>query len=159
SAPVFKNNIVRYNISQNDGTKNNRRSAIDIYASNAEMSDCRIYNNTICNSKGAGIGFGGLDVPGIVIRNNIFICAGELISGEAKRGRFENNIYWAIDERGLTFDGDSFKQWVARTGQEKIGDAVVGRYVDPLLVEPGTVSLSGRRHPDQEQRRTRFLGQ
>jgi hypothetical protein len=142
SAPVFKNNIVRYNISQNDGTKNNRRSAIDIYASNAEMSDCRIYNNTICNSKGAGIGFGGLDVPGIVIRNNIFICAGELISGEAKRGRFENNIYWAIDERGLTFDGDSFKQWVARTGQEKIGDAVVGRYVDPLLVEPGTAKLT-----------------
>jgi hypothetical protein len=142
SAPVFKNNIVRYNISQNDGTKNNRRSAIDIYAANAEMSDCEIYNNTLYNSSGAGIGFGGLHVPGIVVRNNIFICSGELISGEAKRGRFENNIYWPINEQGLTFDGLRFEKWVAQTGQERIGDTVVGRYVDPLLVEPGTVKLT-----------------
>jgi len=142
SAPVFRNNIVRYNISQNDGTKNNRRSSIDIYAANTEMSDCKIYNNTIYNSKGACIGFGGMDVPGVVIRNNIFICSGELISGKAKRGRFENNIYWAIDERGIKFDGRSFEQWIVRTGQERIGDTVVGRYVDPLLVEPDTVRLT-----------------
>jgi hypothetical protein len=142
SAPVFKNNIVRYNISQNDCTKNNRRSGIDIYAANAQMSDCKIYNNTIYNSKGAGIAFGGLDVPGVVIRNNIFICAGELISGEAKRGRFENNIYWAVDDRGLTFDGYSFEQWIVRTGQEKIGDKVVGKHVDPLLIEPGGATLT-----------------
>ena len=142
SAPVFKNNIVRYNISQNDGTKNNRHSGIDIYAANAEMSDCKIYNNTIYNSKGAGIGFGGLDVPGVVIRNNIFICSGELISGEAARGRFEHNVYWSADERGLTFDGHSFEQWIAKTGQERIGQAIVGKYVDPLLLEPGTVTLT-----------------
>lgn len=142
SAPVFRNNIVRYNISQNDGTKNNRRSGIDIYAANTEMSDCKIYNNTIYNSNGAGIGFGGLDVPDVVIRNNIFICASELITGDAKRGRFENNIYWAVDDRGLTFDGHSFEQWIAETGQEKIGDKVVGRYVDPLLIEPGTAALT-----------------
>ena len=142
SAPVFKNNIVRYNISQNDGTKNNRRSGIDIYAANNQMSDCKIYNNTIYNKNGAGIGFAGLDVPGVVIRNNIFICAGELISGQAKRGRFENNIYWAVDDRGLTFDGLSFEQWIAETGQEKIGDKIVGRYADPLLIEPGTASLT-----------------
>jgi len=142
SAPVFKNNIVRYNISQNDGTKNNRRSGIDIYAANTQMSDCKIYNNTIYNRNGAGIGFGGLDVPGIVIRNNIFICAGELLSGEAKRGRFERNVYWAADERGLTFDGSSFEQWISRTGQEKIGDQVVGTFIDPLLIEPGTAALT-----------------
>jgi hypothetical protein len=142
SAPVFKNNIVRYNISQNDGTKNNRRSGIDIYAANTQMSDCKIYNNTVYNKNGAGIGFAGLDVPGVVIRNNIFICAGELITGKAKRGRFENNIYWAVDDRGLTFNGHTFEQWIARTGQEKIGDKIVGRYVDPLLIEPGGATLT-----------------
>ena len=142
SAPVFKNNIVRYNISQNDGTKNNRRSGIDIYAANADMSDCKIYNNTVYNKNGAGIGFGGLDVQGDVIRNNIFVCNGELITGKAKRGRFENNIYWTVDNRELTFDGQTFEQWTAQTGQEKIGDKVVGRYVDPLLIEPGTATLT-----------------
>ncbi len=142
SAPVFKNNIVRYNISQNDGKKTNHRSSIDIFAANTQMSDCKIYNNTVYNKNGAGIGFGGLDVPGVVIRNNIFVCAGELITGEAKRGRFENNIYWAVDNRGLAFDGYTFEEWVARTGQEKVGDKVFGRHVDPLLVKPDRATLT-----------------
>jgi hypothetical protein len=141
SAPLFKNNIVRYNISQNDGTKNNRRSGIDIYSANDKMSDCQIYNNTIYNSTGAGIAFGGMDVPGVIIRNNIFICSGELITGQAGRGRFENNIYWALDGRGIKFDGKSFEQWIARTGQEKIDGSIVGTYTHPLLVEPGETAV------------------
>jgi hypothetical protein len=144
TAPVFKDNIVRYNISQNDGTRNNRMSSIDIYAGDVGMSDCQIYNNTIYNSKGAAIAFGGLDVPGIVIRNNIFIFAGELISGGSKRGRFENNIYWPVDDRDLIFDGRrSIEEWASATGQEKIGDTVVGRYIDPKLIKAGTAALTG----------------
>ncbi|MHC4570668.1 MAG: right-handed parallel beta-helix repeat-containing protein [Planctomycetota bacterium] len=143
TAPIFKDNIVRYNISQNDGTRNNRMSGIDIFAGDVGMSDCQIYNNTIYNSKGAAIAFGGLDVPGIIIRNNIFIFGGELISGDSKRGRFENNIYWPIDERDLIFDGHkSIGEWAAATGQEKIGDTVVGRYIDPKLIKPGTAKLT-----------------
>jgi len=146
TAPVFKNNVVRYNISQNDGTKTNRKSGIDIYAGDVGMSDCEIYNNIVYNSKGSGIAFGGLDVPGIVIRNNIFICAGELITGESKRGRFENNVYWPIGDGKMTFDGhESFDEWVAATGQEKIGETVVGRYIDPQLVNPGTANLTDPR--------------
>jgi len=143
TAPIFKDNIVRYNISQNDGTRNNRMSGIDIYASDVGMSDCQIYNNTIYNKNGAAIAFGGLDVPGIIIRNNIFIFAGELISGDSERGRFENNIYWPVDERDLIFDGHkSIDEWAAATGQEKIGDTIVGRYVDPKLIKPGTAKLT-----------------
>ncbi|UCE99055.1 MAG: right-handed parallel beta-helix repeat-containing protein [Planctomycetota bacterium] len=143
TAPPFKNNIVRYNISQNDGTRNNRMSGIDIYAGDVGMSDCQIYNNTIYNKYGAAIAFGGLDVPGITIRNNIFIFAGELISGGSKRGRFENNIYWRVDDRDLIFDGHtSIDEWAQVTGQEKICDTVVGKYIDPKLIKPGTATLT-----------------
>jgi hypothetical protein len=143
TAPVFKDNIVRYNISQNDGTRNNRMSSIDIYAGDVGMSDCQIYNNTIYNKTGAPIAFGGLDVPGIVIRNNIFIFAGELISGGSKRGRFENNIYWRVDDRDLIFDGHkTIEEWAAATGQEKIGNTIVGKYVDPKLTKAGTAALT-----------------
>jgi len=146
TAPVFKNNIVRYNISQNDGTKNNRKSGIDIYAGDVGMSDCQIYNNTIYNKNGAAIAFGGLDVPGIIIRNNIFIFAGELISGDSKRGRFENNIYWRVDDRDLVFDGHtSIEEWAEATGQEKIDDTVAGKYIDPKLIKPGTATLTNPR--------------
>jgi hypothetical protein len=143
TAPVYKDNIVRYNITQNDGTRNNRRSGIDIYGGDVGMSDCQIYNNTVYNIKGAAIAFGGLDVPGIVIRNNIFIFAGELIEGGSKRGRFENNIYWRVDDRHLVFDGHtSIEEWANATGQEKIGDTVVGKYVDPRLIKAGTAALT-----------------
>ncbi|MHC4365969.1 MAG: right-handed parallel beta-helix repeat-containing protein [Planctomycetota bacterium] len=144
------NSILQYNLSynnedipQNDGTRNNRRSGIDIYAGDVGMSDCQIYNNTVYNIKGAAISFGGLDVPGIVIRNNIFIFAGELIEGGSKRGRFENNIYWRVDDRDLIFDGHkTIEEWAAATGQEKIGNTVVGKYVDPKLIKAGTAALT-----------------
>jgi hypothetical protein len=29
--------------------------------------------------------------------------------------------------------------WIAATGQEKIGDTIVGHYADPLLTEAGTM--------------------
>jgi hypothetical protein len=143
TASAFKDNIIRYNISQNDGTRNNRMSGIDIFAGDVGMSDCQIYNNTIYNNKGAAIAFGGLDVPGITIRNNIFIFTGELISGDSQRGRFENNVYWQVDDRDLIFDGHtSIDEWAKATGQEKIGDTVVGKYIDPKVVKAGLATLT-----------------
>ena len=145
-APRFKNAIVRYNISQNDGIKNNRNSAIDVFAANDNMSDCQIYNNTVYNSKAAAVGFGGIDVPNVVIRNNIFVCAGEVITGEANRGRFENNIYWPAEGASLTFDGhESLGIWAAATGQETVEGKVVGKYVDPKLVIDGGALITDPR--------------
>jgi len=143
TATAFKNNIIRYNISQDDGTKNNRKSAIDIYGGDVGMSDCQIYNNTIYIKNGAPIGFGGIEAPGFVISNNIFIFGGELISGDFKTGRFENNVYWRVDDRDLLFYGHkTIDEWAQATGQEKIGDTVVGKYIDPKLIKPGTANLT-----------------
>ena len=135
SAGVFKNNIIRYNISHNDGGKNNRRSAIDVYSANSGASDCQIYNNTIYNKYGAAVGFGGLPMPNMVFRNNIFICSGDVIAGKTHRGRFENNVYWPANGQSLSFDGyDSLSDWAEATSQETVSGTVVGGYVDPGLV-------------------------
>jgi hypothetical protein len=142
-APRFKNAVVRYNISHNDGIKTNRRSAIDIFAANDGMSDCEIYNNTVYNTKGAAVGFGGIDVPNVTIRNNIFVCSSDIITGEAKRGRFENNIYWPAEGSDLKFDGhDSLQAWVAATGQEAVEGKVVGKFIDPELIMPGDIKIT-----------------
>jgi len=67
---------------------------------------------------------------------------GKVISGETQRGRFEGNIYWSVDERGLSFDGyDTLREWSEATGQEKIGEEIAGRYIDPQLVKPGTATV------------------
>jgi len=51
----------------------------------------------------------------------------------------EGNIYWAMGDGGFSVDGyKSFAEWVAATGQEKIDNTIVGKYVDPLLRKIGT---------------------
>ncbi len=62
-APVFRDNVVRYNISHNDGLKNNRRSGIDVYSASSNASDCQVYNNTVYNRYGAAVGFGACPCP------------------------------------------------------------------------------------------------
>ena len=140
-APDFKNNVIRYNISHNDGVKNNRRSGIDVYSASPNASDCQVYNNTVYNANGAAVGFGGQCMPNVVFRNNIFICTSDVISGDAERGRFENNIYWSVDGQGLSFDGHAtIHEWAEATSQEKIGGEILGKYIDPKLrMTPATM--------------------
>jgi hypothetical protein len=142
-APDFKDNIVRYNISQDDGVKNNRRSGIDVFSASANASSCQVYNNTVYNSRGAAVGFGGLPMPDVVFRNNIFVCSGDALAGEARRGRFEGNVYWSADGRGLFFDGHrTLREWAEATGQEEIGAEIVGKTIDPRLTGPGTAATA-----------------
>ncbi len=137
-APDFRNNVIRYNISHNDGVKNNRRSGIDVFSAGPNASDCQVYNNTVYNANGAAVGFGGMPMPNVVFRNNIFICSGDAVSGQTRRGRFENNVYWSADGRALFFDGHAtLAEWAEATGQEKVGGRIVGEYIDPKLVKAG----------------------
>lgn len=138
AAPPMENNIIRYNISQNDGRRNNHKTALRIAALDTNASGCQIYNNTIYTEVGVAVGFGGSQIPGVVFRNNIFVSANELVSGDYSAARFEGNLWWSIGEGGFRIgDFRSFDEWVAATGQEKLGDKVVGRCADPLLVSVG----------------------
>ena len=146
-AGVFKKNVVRYNISQDDGLTNHN-AGIYVWVGDVGMEDSEIYNNTIFNSKGAAVAFGVPsyykgELPRMTFRNNIFVSGEAQIEGGSDIGRFEGNIYWAMGDGGFLVDGYSdFAKWVAATGQEIIGDMVVGRYVDPQLRkdEPGLVT-------------------
>mgnify|MGYP000860177188 CR=1 FL=1 len=137
----FRNNIVRYNVSHNDGVKNNRRSGIDVFSASPNASDCRVYNNTVYNSHGPAVGFGGLPMLNVLFQNNIFICSGDVIGGEGQRGRFENNVYWSADGKPLTFDGRAtLHEWAETTGQEKTDGTILGRSLDPRVNEVNAVN-------------------
>jgi hypothetical protein len=118
-APDFKDNVIRYNISYNDGVKNNRRSGIDVFSAGANASRCQVYNNTVYNRNGPAVGFGGLPMPDVMFRNNIFVCSRQVTGGDGQRGRFENNTCWAADGSALPSE-----------------DQTVGKYVDPKLILP-----------------------
>jgi hypothetical protein len=136
-APVWKNNVVRYNISVNDGTKNNVGCGIEVIANHTGISDAEVYNNTVYNEKGGAVGFGGTPVPRVRFRNNVFVSTEELIQGDASRARFEGNCYWSPGGKFSVQEYESLHDWAAATGQEQVGGKIVALYADPLLVDAG----------------------
>jgi hypothetical protein len=138
TAPVWKDNIVRYNISVNDGRKNNVGCGIEVIANDKGMSDAQVYNNTVCNDHAGAVGFASIPVSGVVFRNNIFIAREELIQGDWSHARFEGNCYWPLGDDRSIAGFASLEEWAAASGQEKSGDAILGISTDPVLVDLGT---------------------
>ncbi|HXK59656.1 MAG TPA: right-handed parallel beta-helix repeat-containing protein [Acidobacteriota bacterium] len=154
----FSGNIVRYNISQDDGLKTDKIegrtvrqvAAIRVWIGGENMVDTLVHNNTIFNSQGAAVDFGGNEavtrgtLPVITFCNNIFATGGPQIEyHEAPRplqgvGRFVGNLYYGLGGRGFHVDHyTDINEWAAATGQEKVRDRVVGIVADPLLSQGG----------------------
>src|SRR6185369_5251615 len=96
------NNVVRYNVSQNDCRKR-AYGAIHFYNAGPGLQNCEIYNNTVFLSKPS---FG--DVPAVNvyspttnvhIRNNILVTSGGASLVNVNSGQsgllFDHNCYWS----------------------------------------------------------------
>jgi hypothetical protein len=148
---VHTGNIVRYNISANDGRRNTY-GAIHLWG---RINSAEIYNNTIYMNTVAGThaavrihnnGLGSTQaVNKVHFRNNIFMTSGgqtmiEVTPNQVTYGvdlKFQGNDYWS--------SGSSFKilwnnttytslsAWRTATSQEKNGTTSTGYQVDPLL--------------------------
>lgn len=148
SAPSFRNNVVRYNISQNDGRRNTYGGIMVWSKSPLEISNSHIYNNTIYLSPSTTGNVCGIWVPSrtssLTIRNNIiFTTAGAplLCVASGQQGlAVQGNTYWS--------DGAPFKiQWGSTlysslssfrgTGQEMLQGVPTGLNLNPGLVRPG----------------------
>jgi len=159
-ARPFKGNIIRYNISENDGT-NNRHGGINLWATNSSggMQDTKIYNNTIYISEvthGAAIEDfpdeeGKCFIYGTEVYNNIFIGTGgkELVKipNPQSGWNFKNNCYYNYSEMIKIVWGDktytNLDEWRKATGQEMINETMVGFAVDPELVDAGHGGIIG----------------
>lgn len=145
-ARVFSNNVVRYNISQNDGRQHGYGG---IYVSGgSKFGNSHCYQNTLfmapaTNSSPCSIGVSG-SMTNITFRNNILVSTGGvyLVKCNPSTGAtFQGNdyyssggsfrIYWA----GTNFT--SLAAWQSSKGQEKLNGSPVGKNVNPLLTAPG----------------------
>lgn len=156
----LENNIVRYNISENDGRKG---SFAGIYFWGASGTDvvgtADVYHNTIYmgGTPDAGtpacVKFNGSNVNGIKIRNNIFVAADghKLIdSGSAfatSKVLFQGNCYHAVPGNTVKIKWGgtthtSLAAWQA-AGQEKLNSTATGLEADPLLTDPGNGGTIG----------------
>ncbi|MGZ5506633.1 MAG: right-handed parallel beta-helix repeat-containing protein [Limisphaerales bacterium] len=137
-------NVIRYNISQNDGRKNGY-GGIHTYGA---ITNASIFNNTVYMANTSPTPVALLLATGVVnsrIHNNILQTSGGAQLAWISSGQsglvLQGNDYWpgngafAIVDSGKTYSG--FTSWQTATGREKLGSTNVGFNVDPKLVNPG----------------------
>ena len=101
-ASVWKNNIVRNNISYNDGRKNGQAGFLMWIGEGSPetMSDCQIYENTVVNRYGYAVNFEPGNYPGFNFRNNVFLLTAHSLSfvnGNYTGAMFTKNQGWSIN--------------------------------------------------------------
>ena len=156
-AQAWNNNIVRFNISQNN------EGGELVFANNAgtTMSGCAIYNNTFFNDKASSavvaMDAGKTGMITCQISNNIFYGLGT-----------SNYVVFVMTPSDLSFTGNdyfygrgttsgiswgsrtysTFAAWQIATGQEMIKGANVGYTVEPRLVVYGGGGVTGGYVPE-----------
>jgi hypothetical protein len=145
----WKDNVVRYNISVNDGTLHD--GSIAIWAATGKsMSDCEIYNNTFYNDGEKAYSLSIVNhMSGFNFRNNVFVYRdGFLCFGhELEKGKeyFERNCYYRLHGKEEIAGYSSLTQWANATGNEMKNGKLVGLYMNPKLVNPGVVKMENPR--------------
>ena len=115
-ASVWKNNIVRNNISYNDGRKNGQAGILMWIAKDSpeSISSCQIYGNKVVNCYGHAVSFEAGAYPEFNFRNNIFVITGHSVSfvnGNYSGATFANNQAWSTDRKvPLAFPEDKQAQ-------------------------------------------------
>ena len=147
-APPYSNNVVRFNISQNDGRKNSY-SGIQLWNGGGGIREVDIYHNTIFISPAVsgtprGVYF-QTAASNVRLRNNLLVAMGGLRLVEGPSGQsgvlFQGNNYWSSGDAFAIKWGSStyttLTAWRTSSGLERIGTTNVGLSVDPRLVSPG----------------------
>ncbi|MFN3404328.1 MAG: PA14 domain-containing protein [Cytophagaceae bacterium] len=144
----LKNNHIRYNISQNDGRKNDYPGILLWSASTGGLEDLYIYNNIIYLSTAPSGNPRAVYIDGpmedVYFRNNIFYTTGYLyaVVSTVNNGiYFQNNSYYnSSGNFGIWWQGSTYNSldaWRNAKNQEKIQGDPVGIYGNPLLVSAG----------------------
>ena len=142
---AFRNNIVRYNISVNDGQKQPRYAGGICLWTGSPIDDpihnTQIYGNTIYSSISSAILIGRNGIYNTKVCNNLFITANnqELVQWNPDKSRaiFAGNAYWVVDG-AFDFAGyKSLEELRKDTGQEMLNGKPVGLVVDPKLIDMG----------------------
>lgn len=108
-AAKWENNIVRYNISFNDGTEIDS-CGLQLWngqPEGPEMKNALIYNNVFYSDFGRAVNYKNGNVPGLFYWNNVFVSRKQPVIGEHSKSVFENNLYRMIDNKSVVFEDDS----------------------------------------------------
>ena len=140
--PLWKDNVIRYNLSQNDGRQSHKAALVSYDGGGAGYQDGDVYNNVLYVTGDCDTVKLEHNTPGLVFHNNVLVVAGtgRLVSG-AMNAVFQGNWYWNRGAAEFDVDGfESLAAWSAATGQEKLDGKLVGGYGDPRLSAVGAAA-------------------
>ena len=156
-ARPWNNNTVRYNISENDGLRN--EGGIGLFKGPGTVMDgANIYNNTIYISRQAGntdahavyFTIWNTGIENAVFYNNIIFSTGgvPLVNiPTGYHGFFAGNIYWSGGSPfSIFYQGTHYTtldSWRTATGNEKVGTTNTGINSDPMLTNVGAGGTIG----------------
>lgn len=141
---IWENNIIRYNISHNDGT--NGQGSLSIWKSEAggTIRNCEIYNNTFYNSNPGGPNLCLMNnLTGFNLRNNIFVYNGSfLFKGQEIKGElFQNNCYWNLSGNKKFIGYPDIEKWARANNKEQLNGKSTFIYSDPMLSDTTTANI------------------
>jgi hypothetical protein len=142
-----RNNVIRYNVSQNDGQKNGY-GAIEIWG---RTVDTAIYHNTVVTSSSRAVRFWnssvGVRSQGVRFLNNIFYAGGTLplveVSADQIAGAgvtLAGNSYYAPSGFSVRWGAAQYTSLSAfrNVGQEQVAGVTAGTSGDPGLSSAGS---------------------
>lgn len=142
----WHDNVIRFNISEDDGNVSPAHAGIFIWNSSrdsAQFNNCLFYNNIIYNSKDAAISYDKeSEHAGFVYYNNIFVAGGSLTTGNMGSDRFIGNNWYSL-QGGFNMQGiTNFAAWVKQNGHEQLNGKVVGLNKKPAFKKPGAAAIT-----------------
>ncbi len=145
-ASPWHNNVIRYNISENDGTVSDSRAGAYVWNSSSDekqFHDCDFYNNTIYNSKEAALSYSEKSQrKNFRFFNNIFIGKDSLIRGSKGIDVFLGNDWLCLTSR-FNLDGiHDMETWAKKNNQEQMSGKMVGLNINPLFINPGNAETT-----------------
>lgn len=143
----WHDNIVRYNISENDGQVSPAKAGIFVWNSSRDSNqfkNCLFYNNVIYNDKYAAISYDKeSEHAGFKFYNNIFVAKGQLIRGNSFADVFLGNNWWSLDggfnmDNGIT----NFATWAKAKHQEEYNAQLIGANIKPVFSNAGKATVT-----------------
>ncbi|HTE07206.1 MAG TPA: right-handed parallel beta-helix repeat-containing protein, partial [Flavitalea sp.] len=143
-ASIWKNNIIRFNVSYNDGTTSAARAGVYVWSDtleNGDFSGLIFHNNLILNRHGAAIHFAkASNNRDFRFYNNILVGEKIILRGSTDRSVFQGNDWWSISD-GFNVGGiKDLKKWSASSGKEKRNGKLTGLNLAPQFID-STVDL------------------
>ena len=132
----MSNDVVRYNITQNNGSQGNFYA--EITTGGGTLTGFQIYNNDFYASTGS---FACAQIDGPLVnsgfRNNILFSTNSVPLVTIASATFQGNDYWTSSGATNIAGYTTLSAWQTATGQEKLNSNSVAYAVDPLFTAPG----------------------